>query len=312
MTLPPGHSGFFSAPAQTLDPDLFDGMQLKPVVRHWLVSTLTSGLRRYLDLTGADEWLHAWLAGSGITYQWAGDRGATGDLDVLFGVDMQAFTRLNPEYSGLPESYVADRADEVLRQKLWPATAHQVFGQQTYEVTFFWSAETGKDITRIHPYAAYDLKSDVWVVPPPTLPSDPHAIYPGDWYAAAGQDVDAAETIASRHGSLLDQLSSTALGSPQARNIMVQLQNVRGSARSLFDDIHLGRREAFGEQGHGYGDWHNFRWQHAKASGVVGALSAIKAAEDADTLATKEFINRSIDGPETILTRDMLRYGKTP
>lgn len=309
--LPPGHSGFFSAPSDHLDPNLFDDIHLKTEIRMWLLGILGDGLARYLDLKGSDSWLHAWLAGSGITYQWSGDRG-NGDLDVLFGVDMLTFTRRNPEYSGLPESYVADRADSVLKRKLWPTTAHERFGSQEYEVTFFWNAGTGSDITRIHPYAAYDLGRDAWAVAPPVLPHDPRGLYPGEWYEAAGRDTDAAEQIARRHASLAARLASTALGSPQARNLIVQIQNVRASARSLLDDIHLGRREAFGEQGRGYGDYHNFRWQRAKETGIVAGLSAITAADDGDTQATKHLLDVPLDGPETILTRDMLRYGRTP
>lgn len=310
--LPEGHSGFFTPPSHQLDPSLFDGDRLKPEVRMWLLGMLADGLARYLDLKGSDSWLHVWLAGSGITYQWSGDRG-NGDLDVLFGVDMAAFTRLNPQYTGLPESYVADHADQVLKQKLWPATADAHFGSQSYEVTFFWSPGTGSDITKIHPYAAYDLQHDAWVVRPPELPADPRSLYAPEWYDAARRDVDAAETIASRYLSLQDQLRSTALGSPQAANALAEMQRTQDAATALFTEIHGGRREAFGEQGHGYGDWHNYRWQSAKETGVVGGLSVITREARAQREATEKFLyGGPIDGPETIITRDIMRYGKTP
>jgi hypothetical protein len=279
-------------------------------VREWLLATLENGLRKYLDLSGVNEWLHVWLAGSGITYQWAGDRG-NGDLDVLFGVDMERFVHWNPGFSGLPESYVADHADEVLKQKLWPATAHQRFGQQEYEVTFFWNPGTGSDITRIHPYAAYDLKGDAWVVSPPAVPHDPGVLYPADWHDAAERDTLAAGQLSDRHATLKSQLASIAPGDPRARNAGAELVRVQQSVMSLFDDIHTGRREAFGEQGHGYGDWHNFRWQSAKASGVVNALGAIISEARASTEAgDQQLYGGPVDGPETILTRDMLRYGQ--
>lgn len=312
MSLPPGHSGFFSAPSDQLDPNLFDGTHLKHDVRQWLLLTLAEGLAKYLDLAGANEWLHAWLAGSGITYQWSADRG-NGDLDVLFGVDMARFTHWNPDFSGLPESYVADHADEVLKQKLWPATAHQRFGQQEYEVTFYWNPGTGADITRIHPYSAYDLKGDAWVVCPPAVPHDPGVLYPAEWHEAARRDSEAAGQLYDRHHNLTNQLSSTALGSPQAQNITAEITRTRQAASALFEEIHGGRREAFGEQGHGYSDWHNYRWQAAKASGVVEGLGALTALARSDKEAQDKFLyGGPVDGPEKILTRDMLSYGRTP
>jgi hypothetical protein len=89
--------------------------------------------------------------------------------------------------------------------------------------------------------------------------------------------------------------------------------HVQHAALSLFEEIHSGRREAFGEQGHGYGDWHNFRWQHAKQSGVVQALNVIIQEARSNAMAEeKRVYGGPIDGPQTILTRDMLRYGKRP
>ena len=300
---------YFSPPADQLDPNLFDGDHLKHDVRIWLIAVLEHGLMRYLDLSGVNEWLHVWLAGSGITYQWEGNT----DLDVLFGVDMAVFTRYNPEFSGLPESYVADRADAVLKQRLWPQTAHQSFGSQQYEVTFFWNPGTGNDITRIHPYAAYDLKRDLWVVAPPVLPADPQSLYPGDWHAAASRDVDAARAITRRYGSAKGTLASMPADTSQGRNAYAEMIRAEQAAMSLFDDIHGGRREAFGEQGRGYDDWHNYRWQSFKASGALNQVSAIvseakarRAAEDT------ELYGGPVDGPQTILTRDMLNYGRTP
>lgn len=311
--LEPGHSGYFSAPAITLDPDLFlPDEHLRPDVRVWLLAVLENGLRRYLDLSGVSEWLHAWLAGSGITYQWSADRG-NGDLDVLFGVDMQRFVHWNPDYQGIPERDVADRADRVLRQKLWPQTAHYRPGpgQQEYEATFFWAPGTGSDISRIHPYAAYDLKRDVWIVRPPNVPADPHALYPAEWYEAAGRDTDLAERLVRSHGRLSARLSSSPADSAAWRNAGAELTRVRQDAISLFADIHGGRTEAFGEQGHGYSDWHNFRWQQAKASGVVGGLRAIRdAARRASLAEDKQLYGGPINAPETLLTREALRYGR--
>jgi hypothetical protein len=310
QALQPGGSGYFSEPSEGLDPSLFDGMHLRRDVRIWLLHTLEAGLKRYLDLNGVRDWLHAWLAGSGITYQWSANRG-NGDLDVLFGVDMGSFAYYNPEYHGVPERDVADHADAVLKQKLWPKTAHVTFGQQEYEVTFFWAAGTGQGIEHIHPYAAYDLKTDAWVVTPPALPHDPSALYPSDWYQAAKRDSESAGHLSARYHALTKRLSSTTLGETSRRNSSNELTHVHSSALALFDEIHQGRTAAFGEQGRGYGDWHNFRWQAAKQSGAVAALKAITdAAREAREAHDRDIYGGPIDAADTILTRDILRYGR--
>lgn len=309
--LEPGHSGYFSQPSDQLDPSLFDGIHLKPDVRAWLTITLSVGLERWLHVAGAGRWVHSWLAGSGVSYQWAADRG-NGDLDVLFGVEMEYFLRDNPQFTGLPERYIADNANQALKTKLWPQTAHAEFGSQTYEVTFFWSPGTGQSIERIHPYAAYDLNEDTWVVPPPQLPTDPRALYPNDWYEAAGRDVDAAETIARRHVTVKQQLASR-LNDADQRNAGAELSRVQQAATSLFDTIHGGRRDAFGEQGKGYGDWANFRWQHAKESGVVAGLKAIVAEGHKERQENaRRLYGGDISGPEQIISRDIERYGRQP
>lgn len=308
--LPDGHSSYFESPHRRLDPYLFDGDHLRPEVRQRLIVELEDGLNEQLNLAGVDSWLHAWLAGSGITYQW---EGGEGDLDVLFGVDMLQFTHWNPNFHGIPEKAVAQWADDKLKATVWPKTARTRFGQRTYEVTFFWNPGTGNDIERIKPYAAYDLKSDIWTVRPPDLPVDPAMLYPAEWYRAAGSDVDTAEALLRRHASATNTLASVHPDSPDARNAGAELTRAMIAARALFDDIHLGRRQAFGEQGHGYSDWHNFRWQHAKATGVVGALRRL---EEQHKLATeneqKILYGGPIDAADTIITREMLRYGNTP
>ena len=306
----PGHSSYFEQPLPTLDPSLFDGHHLKDHVRQWLLLTLADGLADSLDLAGVNEWLHAWLAGSGITYQW---EGGEGDLDVLFGVDMLRFVHWNPNFTGVPESAVAQWADGELKNKVWPKTAHTRFGQRVYEVTFFWNPGTHDRIENIKPYAAYDLKSDTWAVEPPDLPADPAELYPAEWYKAAASDITSAQDILSRHHHLAQVLSTTDPSTATGRNAASEMARVRMSARAMFDDIHLGRRAAFGEQGHGYSDWHNFRWQHAKATGVVPALRYItekaKAASDAEQT---RLYGGPIDAADAIVTREMMRYGPRP
>ena len=304
--LPQGHSSYFESPHGRLDPSLFDGTRLRPEVRARLLAMLEDGLQSALNMQGMDSWLTAWLAGSGITYQW---EGGEGDLDVLFGVDMPQFALANPQYQGISEAATADWVNTKLKEVVWPETSHTRFGQRTYEVTFFWNPGTDATITRIKPYAAYDLYHDTWTVRPPELPEDPAKLYPREWYEAADRDTRLAGQIArgaARHSSVLATVDPS---SAPGRNASTALERVRAAAKELFDDIHLGRREAFGDQGHGYSDWHNFRWQHAKATGVVTALRALtEEARAADEARETELYGGPIEGPDKILMRDMLRY----
>lgn len=308
MTLPAGHSGYFSAPSDHLDPHLFDGDHLRDEVRQNILATLEDGLHAYVNLNFVNEWLHVWLAGSGITYQWNADRG-NGDLDVLFGVDQARFVAWNPEYKGIPEDSVAAVVNERLKSDLWPQTSQVHFGGQTYEVTYYWNPGTGSDIRGIHPYAAYDVKRDVWVVRPPELPQDPKTLYPRSWFIQAGHDHAMASTLNDEYRTLQGLLTSSRPNSPAFHNAGGALHLTHAKAKTLFDDIHTGRREAFGEQGHGYGDWHNFRWQQAKASGAVQALHEIVSlAHDQNEAEDTALYGGPIDAADTLITRAMLRY----
>ena len=284
-SLEAGASGYFSPPSDTLDPHLFDGETIKNEVSAWLWGTLHGALDRY-HLNRAAYFTHAWLAGSGITYQWSADRG-NGDLDVLFGVDYAKLLRYNPQYKGLSEAQFAAELDDWLRTNVWPSTSAVDFNGQTYEVTFFLNPGTGTDIHNIHPYAALDLRSGEWIVRPPHVSQDPMDMYSSTWFHSAQRDVTATHALAHRYSALVTEASR---GTAASRvNTEARIREVVGQAQSLFNEIHGGRREAFGAQGTGYGDYHNFRWQYGKRSGAVKVLSDLSQvgkqaheAEEAD------------------------------
>lgn len=268
-----GHSGYFSTPQSTLDPNLFNGDHIKPEVRHEILETFFSYMSKY---RGARYWCTVWLAGSGISYQWAGDRG-NGDLDVLIGVDWVKFYSNNADYRGLSESELVKYIDDDLKQNLWPTTAHTRFGRQTYEVTYYINANAS-DIRSINPYAAYNLTTASWTVRPPKLPSDPSSLYPDTYWNAVNSESNLARQIVSRFNDAKSRASKLTKGSPQWENAMNDLSLAVSQGRTLFDDIHLGRHNAFGPGGSGYGDYYNFRWQAHKQSGVVQALHELANA----------------------------------
>lgn len=274
-TLPPGASAYFSPPEDTLDPALFDGDRLREPVRARLVDLLHSGLRSYLGLTGTEDWCRAWLAGSAITYQWRASRGTTGDLDVLFGVDYPQMLAANPAFPAVDGRSAATWIDSRLKKYLWPKTSREVFGHRVFEATFYWNPGVAGDITVIRPYAAYSLDRDAWDVRPPELPRDPRSLYPAEWFTAASADTAAAQAIAQDYRR-----------NPASRAAI--------RARDLFEAIHGGRKAAFVEQGRGYSDYANFRWQHAKETGVIEALREVMDAyPQPEAIASGDLITRA-------------------
>jgi hypothetical protein len=272
-----GASGYFSTPQRTLDPHIFDGKQIKPDVRDHILGILNT----YLDAhyKGSRTWSAAWLAGSGISYQWAGDRG-NGDLDVLFGVDFPEFYQDNPTFQGISESEFSDLLNSDLRRNLWPHTANTDFHGQTYEVTYYLNpGTTARSIEAIHPYAAYNLTADRWDITPPELPDDPRSLYPAEWKTAVDAEQQHAELLVNRYNTLRGQAAQQVENSPAWKNAMDSQKAVIEQARALFDDIHMSRRMAFSSSGEGYGDYYNYRWQAHKEAGTVQALSTLATAE---------------------------------
>jgi hypothetical protein len=275
-------SGYFSSPSEGLDPDLFDGDILKEDVRTGLLNLLYSDLEDGVGFKEPWDWAKAWLAGSGITYQWG-----NGDLDVLFGADFPMFLEDNPQFPRLSMREVADYTNQIMRASQWPKTRHVSIGgsKKKYEITFFWNPTTGMSIDSVHPYAAYSLTGSGWVVRPPDLPHDPHNLYPRHWYDLTDADYRNARTIQDLYGK-------GASGKVQGAN----------AAKALWRDIHEGRKQAFSDTGAGYGDFHNFRWQRAKETGAVDILRHIVG----DSRTSGD--SRDNNGPSDIITRAAIRY----
>lgn len=251
---------------------------MRESVRTGLLNLLYSDLENDVGLKEPWNWTHAWVAGSGASYQWG-----NGDLDVLFGVDLPEFLAANPHFPRLSEPEIARYIDQMLKQRSWPKTRDVTIGgsKKRYEITFFWNPGVSTDISVIHPYAAYDLIQGRWDIHPETLTSDPHSLYPKEWYDFADSDFRQARAIyemAKTGGSLGEVQASRA-------------------ARTLWEGIHGGRKAAFGEQGRGYGDFHNFRWQRGKEVGTVDILRGLMSAD-----------TEPEETPADLITRAAMRY----
>ena len=151
-------TSYFSTPAPSLDPKLFENRSLKSWVRSGVLSVLNDFFN--VHYRHSELWAHAWLAGSAVSYQWEAAR-EPGDLDCLIGVDFVGFRKANPEYRGLTNREIADQINEEFREQLYPQTENW----NGFELTFYVNA-TGTDIKSIKPYAAYDLKYNEWTVAP--------------------------------------------------------------------------------------------------------------------------------------------------
>lgn len=307
--LRPGASGYFSKPEQTLDPHLFNGQTLLPNVRNIITGHLTAFLTRDLKLVRPEHWLYVWLAGSGVSYQWSGDRG-NGDLDVLLGLDRNAFNKDNPEYAGLGESDLAEFIDAALRERLWPAMAATNINGKTYEVTYFYNAGTHRDIRNIHPYAAYDVTHNEWTVDPPTETAGEHE-FPEEWAEHTQDDRSYAQSLVDRYGRAYDTMQSSAPNSASALNAGSQLNVATAEARALLDTIHGGRRTGFQGGGGGYLSKENYRWQVAKGNGTITALSQIVGVrKKAEEQENEDLYGSQILSPEELRIRAMLYRSK--
>lgn len=298
-----GGSGYFSTPAPALDPHLFDGTHLKPPIRTHLLNTLYDYWTR--TYKKPHQWSTVWLAGSGISYQWAADR-SNGDLDVLIGVNWPAFITANPAYEGLTPQQLADQIDTELKTELWPRTAHTIFSGQSYEVTYFVNA-TGSDIRHINPYAAYNVTTDAWTIRPPLLPTNPATLYPKAYSRTVAGESRTISTLVDRYNTLARDLKRFPAGSPGHINATAGLHHITSQARSMWEDIHLGRRAAFEPGGTGYTDYHNYRWQAHKQQGSAQALAAIATVDhDATTHYDNALYHTQLNAADKLIARAIL------
>lgn len=264
----PGATSYFSAPASELDPKLFDGRQLKITIREGILTILFDHLASKFN--DAHSWTRAWLAGSGVSYQWHASRDP-GDLDCLVGVEYVKFRQANPDYAGYSNNEVAAMFNENFNSDIMPNTRNW----NGYELTFYVNPQT--DIRAINPYAAYDLIGDVWTVEPNP---DQHSPYSKDWENKAKRDYDMTVEVLNRHNQAINELRSATNTAYQV-NAERKIKLAQEQAVSMYDEIHKGRKIAFSQTGAGYADFHNYRWQAGKKSGAVQALRSIKDQRDA-------------------------------
>lgn len=293
-------TSYFSTPDQSLDPSLFEGTRLKPHVRSWILDTVHSFLdEKYMH---SESWSRMWITGSGVSYQWSAAR-EPGDLDVMLGVDYVRFRQANPSYSGSSDAEIATGLNMDMFSELYPEIDGVSFGQSNFEVTVYVNLGVTAErdgVLFIRPYAAYDVTQDEWAVTP-----DPHPVirvHPS-WHVSVETDRQMGENIVRQYGEALRGIRNST--NPAHRtNAEHKLGIVLDAAAGLYEDIHAGRRAAFGPAGMGYSDFHNYRWQSGKQTGVVQAMRRLK---DYQTSArhSEEFETYGMELPdiETLVRR---------
>jgi hypothetical protein len=273
VSVEPESTSYFSPSSPGLDPRLFRDNMLIGKVRQGILSILFDHLHRHYY--NPEAYIHAWLAGSGVSFQWAAQRDP-GDLDCLVGVDYTDFRRSNPQYVGFSDQEIASMFNEDFRNELYPLTEHYL---DSFELTFYVNVQT--DITKIKPYAAYSLTDDDWTVPPQELNAPENA----KWKILTNKDLSMGIEIIDRYSKALNDIAN-ATNQASRINAEAALKLAVQQGAALFDVIHEGRKTAFSPSGLGYSDYANFRWQSGKATGLIPALRTLK---DVSTKTRQEF-----------------------
>ena len=276
-------SSFFSPYEEHLDPTLFgEGYQIRGTVRVGLLSMMYAVLDKYF--VGGKSWSRAWIAGSGVSYQW----GSNNDLDVLVGVKYEDFRYLNPTFRQMSDLEISKHINEIFRSDLQPHTEDW----HGYEVTFYVN-QNSWDIRTILPYAAYSLTDDSWTVEPTrNAPS-----VPAEWeHEASGMQKRAQLAIrrySEAHTSMVNAPHDVARVSAESA-----MKHSLAQAADLFHQVHEGRKYAFGPGGSGYSDRHNFLWQAGKRDGWLPALKEMKNYYDTMT-AQQHLSTYGVELPST-------------
>ena len=282
-------TSYFSTPANTLDPKLFEGRVLRAWVRQGVMSLLMDFLN--LHYRHPELWTQPWLAGSGVSYQWSAAR-EPGDLDCLIGVDFIQFRKANPEFSGLSDREIAAELNDEFRENLQMQTDNW----NGYELTFYVNP-SATDIRAIKPYAAYDLKHDDWTVTP-----DPNQVpmWNAAWDKIAQSDTEMAQQAHTRYSSAVQDIQAAHNG-PLQRNAETRMTAAAAQANALYNEIHENRSLAFSTGGEGYNDFNNYRWQLGKRYGTIEKLRSIR--EDMKTTLQKGNYGVELPDSSTMVRR---------
>ena len=241
-----------------LDPRIFNLVTeiMRDDVRAYGLNSLDAFWRpKYGDWT---QWAVLYLAGSGASYWWSGDS----DLDFLIGVDLEKLRAARPANKEVSDEDIIAHLNHELITDLRPSMAayQPDAGDKPMEVTYFVNPGS-YDIRQIHPYAAYNVSSNQWVVRPPEVSgADEATLIPDSVWRMCEQAAREAEQVLS-------------LSEPY--------RTVAGIA--MFDWVHEGRQVAYSPNGQGWLDPGNviYRYLEQHPRHLLRGLYLCKHPEDA-------------------------------
>jgi len=254
----------------------------------------------------SETWTRIWIAGSGVSYQWAASR-EPADLDVLIGVDYVEFRCANPAYVSFSDSEIASILNEHFYDALSGPTGEFPFSDGVeYEVTAYVNkgVSAARDaILAINPYAAYDVSQDEWALTPQPMGASMNP----SWEMSVERDRQYAEDLVSEYGNALRSVQGAANPAHRA-NAEARLAQIMDSASGLYDELHAGRRAAFTTAGAGYADFNNYRWQAGKRNGIIQATKRIRQyLQDAQSRSDFETYGMELPDTETLVRRAALQ-----
>ena len=291
----PSETSYFSEPGKELDPRIFQGSALRNVVREAILTLLYNHLQ--LGYNEPQAWTQVYLAGSGVSFNWEAHRDPA-DLDCLVSVDYVQFRQSNQEYKGWSDREISAELNQGFRNELHPRT--DTF-MGTFELTFY--VNINPNIQDLNPYAAYDVLSDKWVVPP----SAEKAVVNPEWESAIERDRSMATEIIKRYASAYEKIKNSQNDAMRI-NAETALAHAVHQGTLLFEDIHESRSNAFNPGGAGYHDYANYRWQANKQSGVVPALKKLSGmSKEATARFSQETYGIELPDVSTLIRRASIR-----
>lgn len=240
-------------PTYGLDHRLFDGEHLKPDVRHYVLNALHGfWLPRYGP--GWIHWARVYLAGSEAS-EWTSETlEGNNDFDVLIGVDYDRLRSAVPSLRTMSDEDITAHLNRELREltEQTSAATIPIEGESTgpWDNTWYVNRDSW-DITRIRPYAAYNITDDEWAVKPPHLP---------DW---------SIEKFPQGKG-LQQEIRGII---EMAKGILRMNEPYRTrQATQLWEYIHSSRSKAFGPGGAGWWDANNVLEKALDQAGLMHKL----------------------------------------
>jgi hypothetical protein len=218
-------------PTFGLDHRLFEAEHLKPEVRTAVMGRLGPVVEPLLGQSW-EMYTKVYLAGSEAS-EWTSETlEGNGDFDTLIGIDYDHCRDVHLPLGDLDDSDITDMVNAALRTSYNASPWVAPFGG-TWDLTGYVNANS-YDITRIKPYAAYNISDDEWAVRPPHLP---------DW---------SIEKFPEGGENLLAEAEGYAAVVEAISKMPEPFQTQQG--KSLWKHLHTDRGRAFSDEGEGWLD----------------------------------------------------------